>query len=105
MDSYFGWSAETIAQDENGVRVLIAQHGGPGQRVLQSDYAVGCDGSRSTIREQVGIARGGSDFDQLMVLGVFRSRDLHEGLKRFPPRSTYETTKPAIMPAGSRTSR
>jgi 4-hydroxyisophthalate hydroxylase len=96
VDSYFGWSAETIAQDEKGVRVSIAQHGGPGQHVLHSDYAVGCDGSRSTIREQVGIARGGSDFDQLMVLGVFRSRDLHEGLKRLPPRSTYNALHPAL---------
>ena len=26
----------------------------------------------------------GTDFDQLMVLAVFRSRELHEGLKRFP---------------------
>src|ERR1700732_3377092 len=96
VDSYFGWSAETTAQHENGVQVSIAQHGGPGQHVLHSDYAVGCDGSRSTIREQVGIARGGSDFDQLMGLGVFRSRELHEGLKRFPPRSTYNALHPAL---------
>ncbi|HEY7246967.1 MAG TPA: FAD-dependent monooxygenase [Xanthobacteraceae bacterium] len=96
VDRYFGWSAEIIEQDEERVRITIAEHGGPGQRVLECDYAVGCDGSRSTVREQVGIARGGSDFDQLMVLAVFRSRELHERLKRFPPRSTYNALHPAL---------
>ena len=42
---------------------------------------VGCDGGRSLVREQIGIERGGTDFDQRMVLAVFRSRELHEGLQ------------------------
>ncbi len=50
---------------------------------------VGCDGSQSSVRRQIGIERSGADFNQLMVLAVFRSRELHERLKRFPPRSTY----------------
>jgi len=44
----------------------------------------------------VTIARGGSDFDQLMVLSVFRSRELHQRLNRFPPRSTYNALHPAL---------
>jgi len=48
------------------------------------------------VREQAGIARGGADFDQLMVLALFRSRELHEGLKRFPPRSTYRVIHPDL---------
>ena len=47
-------------------------------RRLEADYAVGCDGPRSLVRDQIGIERGGTDFDQLMVLLVFRSRDLHK---------------------------
>jgi hypothetical protein len=31
-----------------------------------------------------------------MVLVVFRSRELHEGLKRFPPRSTYRVMRPEL---------
>lgn len=89
VDSRFGWSAETVEQDAEGVRVAIIEEGAAGRDVLEGDYAVGCDGSHSMVREQIGIARGGSDFDQLMVLAVFRSRDLNEGLKRFPARSTY----------------
>jgi 4-hydroxyisophthalate hydroxylase len=32
----------------------------------------------------------------LMVLALFRSRALHEGLKRFPPRSTYRVIHPDL---------
>jgi 4-hydroxyisophthalate hydroxylase len=94
--SRFGWSAETIDQDDDGVRVTIVEQGGTGREVLEADYVVGCDGARSTVRDQIGIARGGSDFDQLMVLAVFRSRELHEGLKRFPERSTYNALHPDL---------
>jgi 4-hydroxyisophthalate hydroxylase len=90
----FGWAAEAIEQKGDHVVVAIAQEGGRGRELLQSDYAVGCDGGHSLVREQAGIARGGADFDQLMVLALFRSRALHEGLKRFPPRSTYRVIHP-----------
>ena len=96
VDSLFGWSAESIRQDATGVRVTIAEHDGAGRHELEADYAVGCDGSRSTIREQIGITRSGADFDQPMVLAVFRSRALHEGLERFPRRSTYNALDPDL---------
>lgn len=96
VESRFGWSAETIEQDEDGVRVTIVEEGGTGREVLEADFAVGCDGGRSTVRDRIGIERSGSDFDQLMVLAVFRSRELHEGLKRFPERSTYRVLDPAL---------
>ena len=72
------------------------REGGAARQVLEADYVVGCDGGHSTVREQIGIARGGADFDQLMVLAVFRSRELHEGLKRFPERSTYRAMHPDL---------
>jgi 2-polyprenyl-6-methoxyphenol hydroxylase-like FAD-dependent oxidoreductase len=92
----FGWAVEAIGQNAQTVEVTIAEDGGAGRETLQSDYAVGCDGARSLVREQAGIARGGADFDQSMVLALFRSRELHEGLKRFPPRSTYRVIHPAL---------
>jgi 4-hydroxyisophthalate hydroxylase len=95
VESRYGWYAEKIEQDENGVRIAIAEHGGSGRAVLEADYVVGCDGGHSMVRDQVGIERGGADFDQMMVLAVFRSRELHEGLKRFPERSTYNALHPA----------
>jgi 2-polyprenyl-6-methoxyphenol hydroxylase-like FAD-dependent oxidoreductase len=96
IERRFGWSARTIAQDGDGVRVSIVEEAGSGTEVLEADYVVGCDGARSAVRDQVGIARGGTDFDQLMVLVVFRSRELHERLERFPARSTYRVMHPDL---------
>ena len=72
VETRFGWTAESISQDAAGVEVAIAEDGGPGRELLQADYAVGCDGAHSIVREQAGIARGGADFKQLMVLALFR---------------------------------
>jgi len=96
VDCLFGWSAETLEQDDNGARVTIAETTGGATQVLEADYVVACDGARSTIREQLGIDRGGADFDQRMVLAVFNSRELHEGLKRFPERTTYRVLHPDL---------
>jgi 2-polyprenyl-6-methoxyphenol hydroxylase-like FAD-dependent oxidoreductase len=94
IEQRFGWTAKTVTQNENGVQVTIAKDGA--EEVLDADYVVGCDGARSLVREQAGIERGGTDFDQVMALLVFRSRDLHEKLKRFPERSTYRVMHPDL---------
>jgi 4-hydroxyisophthalate hydroxylase len=96
VEARFGWVADAIAQDAGGVRVTIAKDGGAEREVLQADYVVGCDGGHSTVRQQIGIERGGADFNELMVLALFRSRELHEKLKRFPPRSTYRVLDPDL---------
>jgi len=96
VESRFGWSAASVTQDDDGVRVEIAEEGGAGREVLEADYVVGCDGGHSLVRSQIGIGRGGTDFDQVMALVVFRSRELHEGLKRFPERSTYRVMHPDL---------
>jgi 2-polyprenyl-6-methoxyphenol hydroxylase-like FAD-dependent oxidoreductase len=94
VEARFGWMAEAIAQDKNGVRVTVSKGGV--NETLEADYVVGCDGSHSTIRRQIGIERSGADFDQIMVLALFRSKELHEKLKRFPPRSTYRVLHPDL---------
>ena len=96
VESAFGWTGQAIEQDAQGARVTIAKEGGTERMTLEADYVVGCDGGHSTVREQVGIERGGTDFDQLMVLAVIRSRELHEGFKRFPPRSTFRAMHPDL---------
>jgi 4-hydroxyisophthalate hydroxylase len=92
----FGWAATRVEQDERSVRTTVAEEGGTTTRVLESDYAVGCDGAGSTVREQLGIGRAGRDFNERMVLAVFRSRELHKGLKRFPERTTYRVLHPDL---------
>jgi len=96
ITTYFGWSAESVTQNESGVRVEIAEVAGAGRETLEATYVVGCDGGRSLVREQAGIDRGGEDFDQRMVLVVFRSKALHEGLERFPERTTYRVVHPDL---------
>src|SRR5262249_38664269 len=82
VEARYGWTATKIEQRDKGVRVSIGEEGGSGQAVLEADYLVGCDGGHSLVRGEVGIGRGGTDFDQDMVLVVFRSREFHEGLAR-----------------------
>ena len=92
----YGWAATAVSQDDAGVRVSIAEEGGSGRETLEAAYAVGCDGGHSTVREAIGIARGGKDYDQLMVLAVLRSRELNEAFKRFPECSTYRALTPDL---------
>ena len=95
IESFVNWTVDSIEQDRDCVRVGMVALDGQ-REVLEGDYAIGCDGSHSTVREQAGIARGGENFDQLMVLTVIRSTELEAGLKRFPPRATYRAMDPAL---------
>ena len=100
VKALFGWNAESVEQDDRSARVTIIERDGnddsSGRQVLEADYVVGCDGGHSMVREQAGIARSGPDFDQKMVLVVFRSKQFHEGLKRFPTKSTYNVMHPDL---------
>ena len=98
VEAHFGWAAQSVEQDQAGVRVAIHNEAGDGaQAVLEGDYVVGCDGGHSIVREQAAIKREGADFEQVMLLAVFRSRELSEGLlKRFPMQSTYRVLHPDL---------
>ena len=96
VETVWGWNADTIEQDAEGVRVAISERTGSGKRELKAQYVVGCDGGHSVVRDQIGISRSGSDYDQKMVLAVIRSKELHEGLKRFPMRSTFNVMHPDL---------
>lgn len=93
----YGWQALEV-QDEGGqVRVVVGEgEDGGARRVLQADYVVGCDGSRSLVRAQAGITQTLSDHDRMMVLLVFRSTQLHELLQRYPGKSYYNVLQPEL---------
>lgn len=95
VDALFGWTAGRIAEIESGVEVAITKDDGS-TRTVAAEYVVGCDGSHSSVRPQVGIERSKQDYEQTMLLAVFRSRELHEALKRFPERSTYRVLRPEL---------
>jgi 2-polyprenyl-6-methoxyphenol hydroxylase-like FAD-dependent oxidoreductase len=97
VEARFGWSATAVAQDAGGVRVTVTEEGKAEPEVWEAEYLVGCDGGHSLVRQQIGIPRSGTDFDQLMVLVVFRSREFHDGLiARFPERSIYRVMHPDL---------
>jgi 4-hydroxyisophthalate hydroxylase len=96
VETMYGWSAEEVDQDDQGVRVTIAERGGDRRRTLRAEYVVGCDGSRSIVREHAGIAQSRSDHDRLMVLLVFRSNGLHDLLRRFPGKSYFNVLHPDL---------
>lgn len=117
VTTLFGWTAESIDATESGVRVTISPASeaaspffswsadtpqqpssgtGEGRQVVEGSYLIGCDGGRSMVRESMGIDRGGRNFDERMVLAVFRSRELHAALKRFPESTTYRVMKPEL---------
>jgi 2-polyprenyl-6-methoxyphenol hydroxylase-like FAD-dependent oxidoreductase len=89
VEALYGWSASNVSQDDGGVTVVITERAGGGQRRLRADYLVGCDGSRSIVREQAGITQTLSDHDRLMVLLVFRSQALHGLLERRHPGKSF----------------
>lgn len=95
VELQLGVSAIEVAQSKDGVRATVANERGATE-TLEADYLIGCDGGHSMVREAAGIARAGTDFDQVMALIVFRSRELHEKLKRFPERSTYRVMHPEL---------
>lgn len=95
VDIHYGWTAETVTQDDEGAGVTIVDADGR-HRTLRGRYLVGCDSSRSIVRAQAGIPQTQRDHDRRMVLLVFRSRDLHDLLARFPGKSFYCVLHPDL---------
>jgi 2-polyprenyl-6-methoxyphenol hydroxylase-like FAD-dependent oxidoreductase len=92
-----GWAAGDIEADDSGVRVTITPSAEPGgERVVEGDYVVGCDGSHSAVRERLGIERHGTDFRQRMVLAVFSSPQLHEALRVLGDHAVYQVINPEL---------
>ncbi len=96
VETLYGWSADGIEQDADGAQVTITERNGDRRRTLRADYVVGCDGSRSLVRDAAGITQTLSDHDRLMVLLVFRSTGLHRLLERFPNKSFYNVLHPDL---------
>lgn len=96
IESLYGYSGEAIEQDTDGVTVTAVPRKGGEPVKVRARYLVGCDGSKSAVREMAGITQTRSDHDRLMVLLVFRSTGLHELLKRFPGKSFYNVLHPDL---------
>lgn len=84
---FFSWSADAQGREDGQTE---------GADVIEGAYLVGCDGARSMVRDSLQIDRDGQDFDQRMVLAVFRSPQLHAELERYPMCSTYRVLRPEL---------
>ena len=84
-----GRSTTAIRQSEHGVEVEVEDREGSRREMIDAEFVVGCDGSRSLVRDGAGLTSSGTDYEQTMVLTVFRSPALNERLKRFPPAYIY----------------
>ncbi len=96
VDIRYGWTVSSVTDHGDYVTVDAAEHKGTAQEVLTAKYVVGCDGAKSAVRETGGIPQRRSDHDQMMVLLVFRSMELHELLKRYPGKAFYNVLHPEL---------
>lgn len=96
ITTWYGWTAQTLVAADDGVEVTLSERDGAARRSIRADYVVGCDGSRSVVREQAGITQSLSDHDRLMALVVFRSRQLHDLLACYPGKSYYNVLQPEL---------
>jgi 2-polyprenyl-6-methoxyphenol hydroxylase-like FAD-dependent oxidoreductase len=71
----YGSELLDICQNGAGVNARVRQRDGS-ERVLQSDYLVGCDGGQSIVRDQLGIKLEGQGRFRRSCQVIFRSDDL-----------------------------
>lgn len=92
----YGYSGDEVEETDEQVSVLARpREGGEPVRVT-GRYLVGCDGTKSKVRQEAGITETRRDHDRLMVLLVFHSTGLHELLARFPGKSFYNVLHPDL---------
>jgi 4-hydroxyisophthalate hydroxylase len=96
VELLYGWDAREISAVDGHATVTLEKRDGDGRREVRAIYAVGCDGSRSRVREQAGLGETRSDHDRVMVLLLFRSKQLHALLERYPGKSYYNVLDPAL---------
>jgi 4-hydroxyisophthalate hydroxylase len=96
VKTLYGWDCDTITQGDDGAIVSLTERTSQHHWVVNAQYVVGCDGSRSKTREQAGITQTLSDHDRCMVLLVFKSEALHSLLARFPGKSFYNVLHPEL---------
>jgi 4-hydroxyisophthalate hydroxylase len=96
VEIFYGWDGVEVDQDADGATAVITERDGGATKKLRGQYLVGCDGSNSVVREQVGVTQTRLDHDKLMVLLVFRSAELHTLLERYPGKSFFNVLHPDL---------
>ncbi len=77
-DVRFEADVVALAQDAEGVRLTIRD--AAGERSLRTDYAVGCDGASSTVREELGLPFEGSTYALRPMLADVEVEEPRDGV-------------------------
>lgn len=91
-----GWKAVSINQDDALVEVEILSDTGA-REILTASWVIGCDGSRSVVRESSSITQTVSDRDRRMVLAVFRSPEFDALVSSLPAASFINVLHPDLQ--------
>lgn len=91
VDARYGVTVRSVEQGSSSVRAITDQG------AVEAGFLVGCDGSRSIVRESAGIGERRTDHDRKMALLVFRSEQLHEILTaRFGDAAFFNVLDPGL---------
>lgn len=98
-DVRFNTELMNFEQDSNGVTALLRSRDDGKEYTLRADYLVAADGSRSPIREKLGISRDGRGYIRTLRSVLFRApleKYLEAGVRQFdidqPGLSAFLTT-------------
>src|SRR4029079_12383008 len=69
VDRHSGWRVEAIAQEAGAVRVRARDLASDRVDEFSADYAVGCDGPRSLVRDALGISLTGINAEDRDFMG------------------------------------
>ncbi|KAJ5909079.1 hypothetical protein N7495_001761 [Penicillium taxi] len=72
----FGWGVTQLIEGATEVETRVRNPHIGGEKVMRSQYAVGCDGASSLVRKSLGINLEGGPLQSSVVLIHFKSRDL-----------------------------
>ena len=94
VDLRFGWRVDAVVQDGEHVRVQATEVLSGKSEELEADYAVGCDGARSLVRETLDIHYEGENAEDRQFLG---GRMLESRVFQFLTTYIFPTSDPPII--------
>jgi 2-polyprenyl-6-methoxyphenol hydroxylase-like FAD-dependent oxidoreductase len=92
----YGLEYRSAEQDDVGCRVTAVYRDDVAERQFTANYVVGCDGSRSKLREDADITQTIEDHDKRMLLAVFKSTELDEVLGEHRNYSIFNNLSPEL---------
>ena len=93
-----GWRVAALRQDPGGVAVTVQDTAG-GRATVEASYVLGCDGSRSTVRDQIGASYAGEHALRPNFGMVFHAPSLWPQVRHGPAVQfwTVNDRTPAVM--------